>query len=1452
MKPKSTLLTCYLALTAFINTSAQVIADFTMDNASGCSPLTVNFTNKSTGSGTLTYSWVLGNGNTSTLDNPKAAYSDPGTYEVTLTVTNGPESSSVKKSITVHKSPKADFTADKTKSCNPASIQFTDASTKGDANITKWNWDFRNGDLKTDQNPKISFLESKKYDVFLEITDANGCKSQVEKKSYIDVVNAPTVRFYATPATSCTVPVDVAFTNTSIGDGILTYLWDFGGGKTSTAKNPTQTYSAFGNYNVYLKVTTDYGCFSELNAPSVSIGEVNAVGSLKQGSKVIQNNSIVCAGDIDFKNESIGATNLLWDFGDGTSESSASGKHSYPDAGTYKIQLIVAPGDNCADTATWNITVEKAVAGFNMTPETSCLPSTEVTLTNQSSTNITSYLWTYDDGSTSTASNPKKTFTQPADKDQYVIHEITTYPIKLVVTSQNGCKDSTEKTFTVHQPTALFTPSVTEGCAPLTVTFTDGSISTDPINTKTWNWGEGTPQTSPLGTITHTYNTPGTYQVKLTVGTSSGCSDQSAITTIQVGSQVVPDFSVNNTNICSSQQIQFTNLTPAGPSRWHYFIGGKSIPVCPGIENPAFYMKTDIGSLPVTLTVDYNGCISETTKPGFLTNNGPRGSFNYTVNCNAARNATFTANAQNAASFKWELGDGTVNTTDLSLTHTYAAENNYTVKFIVVNGACSDTTIRIVKIRDHQPSFTMVAETCADNMVTFNSSLSHKLHESCSEKYLWNFGDSAMFRTKKDVATHSFTNGGTYDVKLYAFYDDGCVDSISKPIRVYKPVPGFTTNRKQGCAPLFVTFTDTSTPDVHPIISWNWSFGDGNTSSYTSKINSLDNVFLMPGEFTTTLTIQDDFGCIANFEDRIATAIPSATFSAITTTQICAGSEVNFLLDYPDPDSAIWNFGNGNVIRSITKPTKFLYTDSGSFDVSLTLYKFGCSDHVTYNDFVQVQKADARFTVSDTAHNCYPWPITFSHTAGNNKVLVGKWYYGHGDNSSPSYTPTTTYNYSEPGVFKASLELQTEFGCADTFSRSIKITGPRGDFDVTPTEACKGTEITYTLKDTSNVYNFEWDLGDGNLVTGNPVKHKYNSTGQKIAKLILYGDFGKCIPPAVEDSVHIYEVEARISVEDTSVCEGSTIEFNNVSIGADTYKWDLGDGNTSESESVQHTHEVGTYKVSLMASGLYGCKDTAVQYIIVSRYPTLSVSNDTSICNGDSALLFAISDNPIAWTPATDLNFTELNKPYAKPLQSLYYVIQATDPLSQCFRKDSVHVYVQQEPVIELEIEDTDVIAGRPVQITANTEEGATFLWTPSDFLSCNNCYNPVSTTRTNTDYLLKVTDKNNCFTVEKAFTITVGKGDKSFDVPTAFSPSGDIEANKVFRIQGYNIKQVLEFKIYNRWGNMVFSSTDQSVGWDGTYQGKAQPVDSYVYTVKIETFDGNIETKTGTVLLLR
>ncbi|MCB0840468.1 MAG: PKD domain-containing protein, partial [Bacteroidetes bacterium] len=152
-------LACYLTIFAFVilfpfQSSAQVTADFSANAVSGCSPLTVQFTNLSSGPIT-TYFWDFGNGNTSNLPSPGVIYLNPGTYNVSLTVSDGVNSDVMVKNafITVFQDPAANFAASVTSGCAPLTVSFTDMTTLGDAPITSWSWDFGDGNVSSSSSP---------------------------------------------------------------------------------------------------------------------------------------------------------------------------------------------------------------------------------------------------------------------------------------------------------------------------------------------------------------------------------------------------------------------------------------------------------------------------------------------------------------------------------------------------------------------------------------------------------------------------------------------------------------------------------------------------------------------------------------------------------------------------------------------------------------------------------------------------------------------------------------------------------------------------------------------------------------------------------------------------------------------------------------------------------------------------------------------------------------------------------------------------------------------------------------------------------------------------------------------------------------------------------------------------------------------------------------------------
>jgi beta propeller repeat protein len=226
------------------------IAAFSASPISGKAPLTVAFTDTSTGT-PKKWKWDFGDGTTSTKQNPTHKYSKAGVYTIKLTVTNAAGSNTVTKSnyITVTAKPVAAFSASPTSGKSPLNVKFTDKST---GSPKKWKWDLGDGTKSFLQNPTHKYTKAGKYTVTLAVTNAAGINT-VTKSNYITVTGTsqvPTADFWGWPL-SGKAPLKVTFTETSTGSP-TSWKWDFGDGKSSIEKSPTHTYSAAGTYTVKL------------------------------------------------------------------------------------------------------------------------------------------------------------------------------------------------------------------------------------------------------------------------------------------------------------------------------------------------------------------------------------------------------------------------------------------------------------------------------------------------------------------------------------------------------------------------------------------------------------------------------------------------------------------------------------------------------------------------------------------------------------------------------------------------------------------------------------------------------------------------------------------------------------------------------------------------------------------------------------------------------------------------------------------------------------------------------------------------------------------------------------------------------------------------------------------------------------------------------------------------
>ncbi len=243
---RSTLLPVLFFVLSSSCLEAQLRADFNLDKTGGCSPLSVSFTNASTGTSANTvYDWDFGNGNTSVLENAGAVYYEEKSYTVKLTIKEGTQVSTQTKTVTVYKKPVVDFRFSPDNGCLPLLVTFTSLSTAGDGTISAYHWDFGDGVVQQASGPSQahSYNFSQLASVSLTAVNNYGCSHSLTKEKIITVHPSLKADFSAGKTIHCNAPATVNFFNTSTGPGILTYEWDFGDGNTSSERTPSHTYT---------------------------------------------------------------------------------------------------------------------------------------------------------------------------------------------------------------------------------------------------------------------------------------------------------------------------------------------------------------------------------------------------------------------------------------------------------------------------------------------------------------------------------------------------------------------------------------------------------------------------------------------------------------------------------------------------------------------------------------------------------------------------------------------------------------------------------------------------------------------------------------------------------------------------------------------------------------------------------------------------------------------------------------------------------------------------------------------------------------------------------------------------------------------------------------------------------------------------------------------------------
>lgn len=625
-------------------------------------------------------------------------------------------------------------------------------------------------------NAPCPTISTSDFTNLLGILNGDQCAVRMTNLNFTQYI--PTANFNTGPTCS---NATVQFSNTStVTNGNITgSQWTFSNGGTSTQLNPSTSFTATGAASATLITTTGIGCKDtiiqslNINAPPVS-GFTYSFDCVKD-SVLFTNTSTIPSGSI---------TGSAWNFGDQSGTSSDTNPvYHYNSSGFFTASLISTSGFSCTSTSTLVLDLSnKVVASFSSASTSSCLGAT-FNFTDASTYAlgpITSWLWNFGDGNTSTQQNTSHTFTSSG-----------TFSITLTSGSADGCKGTLTRVLNISPPPVVaFTVDGTTGCANAAISFTDLSV-TAANSTYLWHFGDNTNST--LQHPTHSYTTSGSYSVKLVVTTPGGCSDSLTKTSyLTINNSPVGSFSLSSA--CILTNILFTNyMTIATGSivTWSWNLGDGTTSTI----KDALSSYSVAGNYSVTLTATSDlGCVGTTSQVIELSQK-PVVNFSSTsgLDC-SGETLSFTnlSTPLNGPSYIWRFGDGTSSVLQNPV-HTYMTSGFYAIKLVVINpGGCADSLVK-----PYNSSVPTRVEALFSETILANATVSFTNTSANSTKVKWDFGDNQT--STLDHPIHAFPQIETYKVCLTAYNSLNCTDTTCKNLftGVYKIVAipsSFTPN----------------------------------------------------------------------------------------------------------------------------------------------------------------------------------------------------------------------------------------------------------------------------------------------------------------------------------------------------------------------------------------------------------------------------------------------------------------------------------------------------------------------------------------------------------------------------------------------------------------------------------------------------------------------------------
>jgi PKD repeat protein len=863
---------CYGTISEYLVIDPAPIALFNYDPACYES-LTQFWDNSNMGGGLTIISWYWDFGdpnsapnNTSTLQNPLHDFTNPGVYNVTLTVTNVDGcTNTIIQQVTVNEGAAIDFYSMDT--CYSFYTQFyVDLAITDTLTILLYDWDFGDGSLHSNlMNPAHMYYDPGIYDVSLIILDTSGCSNAVSH--VVEVWENPIALFeYETACTQdSTYFFDLSYAPS--GDPIISWEWNFddpasGANNISTLPYPAHVFTGGTIYNVKLVIETNHGCKDSVMIPiTVYIGPE---------SDFTYNAEYCQSGQVYFSDASTITQSVIveweWYFEPGSYSYIPNPTHYFQETNTiYYVSLKVTDANGCSSEIVQAVYVPDAFE-IEMHYTQTCVfdaMSFSVTILQPAGDSIFSYSWNFGDPSSgphniSHIAEPIHTYNSPGY-----------YTVTLTAIDIHGCPLTIYGQVYVDElPEPAF--AYENILCDSIIYFTDLSFGNGaPVTSWLWDFGDGSPPQHiviPPGNTHHFYEYEGIYTVTLTVVNGLGCEDSVSME-VEREPCVHADFFVVNSPVCERNNIYFADESGIENliKQWHWDFGDGS--------DTIYYSKSDLishyyeaaGDFDVSLIVSalFSGqVISDTLLESVTIHPSPVTEFICDPVCFGEPSLFYDLTEHPGffiASWHWDFGTGIPgDTADYkNPVFAYDTAGTFDVTLITVNQyGCSDSLTQEVRV-----NYTPIAEfehtiACKGNQINFTD-----LSDGFDANIIawdWYFNDPFLSGDTADVQDPHWTYAeqGTYTTRLVVKNENGCLDTAFHDVIVNTvPVASFKLFLNQANMQGSILLKDQSVDAIEHL----WNFGDG--YELWGNVPPVTHVYEEEGAYEVSLVVWNEFGC---------------------------------------------------------------------------------------------------------------------------------------------------------------------------------------------------------------------------------------------------------------------------------------------------------------------------------------------------------------------------------------------------------------------------------------------------------------------------------------------------------------------------------------------------------------------------------------------------------------